>query len=151
MEMTVSIVSLAISLLAAGLTLYSFVWTARRDRRQATLEAYNRLQEQALDHLNLYMPSQIREIAKNNRSEEYKRLSVYVARIEHFCVGVNEKIYDRHTVYELAHGYLDGTVKNRIESLIEKKNRSGRDYYENIHRFYTWMAQETKRREREAE
>ena len=69
MEMTVSIASLAVSLFAAAFALYSFFWMARRDCRQATLEAYNRLPEQVLDHLNLYMPSQIREIAKNNRSE----------------------------------------------------------------------------------
>lgn len=28
------------------------------------MEAYNRLQEQVLDHLNLYMPKQVEEIAK---------------------------------------------------------------------------------------
>lgn len=111
------------------------------------MEAYNRLQEQVLDHLNLYMPKQVEEIAKNPRSEDYKQISAYIARIEHFCVGVNQKIYDRRVVYELAQGYLDSAIKNRIQPIIEKKNRSGHDYYANIHRFYEWMEMMQKERE----
>ena len=98
--------------------------------------------------MNVYMPKQIAEIAKNTRSEEYKQISGYVARIEHFCVGVNQKIYDRNVVYELAQGYLDGTIKSRIEPMIEKKNRFGHDYYANIHQFYDWMEKARKEKER---
>lgn len=147
MEDYVSVAAFVLSLFSAFFSLYTFVWTKKRDRKQATLEAYNRLQEQVLDHLNLYMPKQVEEIAKNPRSEDYKQISAYIARIEHFCVGVNQKIYDRRVVYELAQGYLDGTIKNRIQPIIEKKNRSGHDYYANIHRFYEWM--EMMRKERE--
>ena len=128
--------------------MYTFFWTAARDRQQATLDAYNQLQEQALDHLNLYRPSNIKEIVKDRRSEEYKKLSAYVARIEHFCVGVNQKIYDRKTVYELAHGYFDGGLKVRIEPVIDGKNQFGEDYYANIHKVYAWMEKETEKRKR---
>lgn len=110
--------------------------------------AYNQLQEQALDHLNYYMPAAIKEIAKDRRSEEYKKLSAYVARIEHFCVGVNHKIYDQKTVYELAHGYFDGGLKTRIEPIIERKNQFDHDYYANIHEVYAWMDKETKKRKK---
>lgn len=51
-------------------------------------------------------------------------------------------------VYELAQGYLDGTIKSRIEPMIEKKNRFGHDYYANIHQFYDWMEKERKEKER---
>lgn len=94
MDTALSVAALVVSLFSAGFTLYTFIWTKVRDRKQATLEAYNRLQEQVLDHLNVYMSKQIAEIAKNTRSEEYKQISAYVARIEYFCVGINQKIYD---------------------------------------------------------
>ena len=117
-----------------------------RDQRQATLDAYNQLQEQALDHLNHYRPSQISEIAKDPRSKEYKTVSSYIARIEHFCVGVNQKIYDPETVYALARGYLDGSIKTRIEPIIIRKNAfDSDDYYENIHQVYDWMANRKKK------
>lgn len=148
METILSIIAIVISVISGGFALYTFFWTATRDRQQATLDAYNQLQEQALDHLNLYRPSNIKEIVKDRRSEEYKKLSAYVARIEHFCVGVNQKIYDRKTVYELAHGYFDGGLKVRIEPVIDGKNRFGEDYYANIHAVYAWMEKETEKRKR---
>ena len=139
MDTALSVAALVVSLFSAGFTLYTFIWTKVRDRKQATLEAYNRLQEQVLDHLN-------------TRSEEYKQISAYVARIEHFCVGVNQKIYDRNVVYELAQGYLDGTIKSRIEPMIEKKSRFGHDYYANIHQFSIgWRRHEKKRSAKENE
>ena len=147
METALSIAAFAVSLLSSAFALYTFIWTRQRDRKQATLEAYNRLQEQVLDDLNHYMPKDMEEIAKNPRSETYRRVSAYLARIEHFCVGVNQKIYDRAVVYELAHGYLDGAIKSRITPLIEKKNRSGHDYYANIHGVYAWMETEQRNRD----
>ena len=49
METILSIIALVISVISGGFALYTFIWTARRDRKQATLDAYNTLQEQALD------------------------------------------------------------------------------------------------------
>lgn len=105
-------------MISGGFAFYTFLWTAHRDRKQAALDAYNRLQEEGLDLLNHYRPSEIREIAGDPRSESYKILSGQIARIEHFCVGVTQKIYDPKTVYELAYGYLDGAIKTRIERII---------------------------------
>lgn len=150
METILSIIAIVISVISGVFALYTFFWTAARDRQRATLDAYNQLQEQALDHLNLYRPSNIKEIVKDRRSEDYKKLSAYVARIEHFCVGVNQKIYDQKTVYELAHGYFDGGLKVRIEPIIERKNQFDHDYYANIHKVYAWMEKETEKRKKKA-
>ena len=146
METVLSIIAIILSVISGGFAFYTFVWTAQRDRKQSTLDAYNQLQEQALDHLNYYRPAEIVDIAKDPRSQEYKEVSGYIARIEHFCVGVTQKIYDRKTVYELAHGYFDGAVRDRVEPIIEKKNQSGNDYYGNIHSVYDWMGKETQKR-----
>ena len=150
METILSIIAIVLSVISGGFSLYSFVWTARRDRKQATLDAYNQLQEQAFDKLNAYTPAAIREIAKDSKSEEYKTVSGYIARIEHFCVGVNQNIYDRRTVYALAHGYLDGQVlKRRMEPIIGKKQiGASEDYYENIHAVLDWMEKESQKRKK---
>ena len=144
----VDLISIGFSVIAAVFSLITYRKSIVHDRQQATLEAYNQLQEQALDHLNYYVPTQVAEIAKDPRSDAYKKVSAYIARIEHFCVGVNQKIYDEKTVYELAHGYLDGGIKKRIEPIIERKNRFGHDYYANIHKVYAWMEQETEKRKK---
>lgn len=125
MEAVLSIIAIVISVVSGGFALYTFLWTAKRDRKQATLEAYNRLQNEVFDKLNLYKPSEIRNMCEDSTSEEYKKISGYLARIEHFCVGVNTKIYDRKTFYALAHGYFDGhQLRKRIEPLIDTKNQS---------------------------
>ena len=144
METTLSVMAIVISMLSCVFALYTFFWTVRRDRKQATLDAYNQLQDQAFDKLNLYSPAAIRKIAEEPKSEEYKIISGYIARIEHFCVGVNQNIYDRKRVYALAHGYLDGNMlQSRIEPIIEKKHiNATEDYYENIHTIIQWMKQE---------
>ena len=146
----VDLITIAFSVIAAVFSLITYRKSIVHDRQQATLDAYNQLQEQALDHLNLYRPSNIKEIVKDRRSEEYKKLSAYVARIEHFCVGVNQNIYDRRTVYALAHGYLDGQVlKRRMEPIIDKKQLgASEDYYENIHAVLSWMEKESQKRKK---
>ena len=101
MEIGLSIAALVISILSGAFSLYTFLWTAKRDRKQATLEAYNRLQAEVFDHLNTYRPAEICDICTDKKSEEYKVISGYLARIEHFCVGINQGIYDKNTFFAL--------------------------------------------------
>ena len=132
--------TLFLSTAAVVVSIISYVENVLHDRKKDTLEAFNRLQEQVFDNLNRFTPKEVEEIVKHPTSPEYKELSGYIARLEHFCVGVNRKIYDLETVYALAHGYLDGPqLLSRIAPVIERKNRSGEDYYENIHAVLAWM------------
>ena len=145
METTLSILAIIISAFTFLFSFYTFRWTARRDRKQATLDAYNTLQNEAFDKLNPLMPSEIREIMNHTTSRQYNEVSGYIARIEHFCVGVNQEIYARKTVYELAHGYFDGKkLRSRMEPVIDTKNQGAdKDYYENIHKVLAWMDRES--------
>ena len=152
MESFLSISAVILSIISIVISISTFIWTVRRDRKQATLDAYNILQSEVFDQLNLYRPSDIREIAAKPTSEEYKKVSGLIARIEHFCVGVNTKIYDRDTVYLLAHGYLDSEViMSRIKPILEMKHRKAEEnYYENIDEVLLWMkkrSEQTKSRQ----
>ena len=143
METVLSIIAIAISVVSGGFALYTFLWTNCRDRKQATLDAYNRLQTEVFDKLNLYTPADIRSICEDNRSEKYKTVSGYVARIEHFCVGLNEGIYDRDTFYSLSHGYFDGhQIRKRIEPIMESKHQSSNSkeiFYNDTLSVLDWM------------
>jgi hypothetical protein len=142
MDIALSIVALVISVISGGFSLYTFVWTARRDRKQATLEAYNRLQTEVFDAINAYSVEEIEEICNDKKSVEYKILSGYLARIEHFCIGVNSRVYDDEMFYSLAHGYFDGyLLRKRIEPILESKNsNTGNEiYYINTYSLLQWM------------
>ena len=143
METILSVIAIVLSVISGGFSFYTFLWTARRDRMQATLEAFNRLQGEVFDKLNTYKPAEIREICNDKKSEKYKTISGYLARIEHFCVGLNCGIYDKATFYALAHGYFDGhQIRSRIEPMIESKNSSNNAkerFYDDTLSVLKWM------------
>lgn len=149
-SLVITVISLSLAIGSAAFTLVTYIRTVRHDRRQATLEAFNRLQSEAFDPLNQIPPKRMREIAAEPRSEDYKTVSGYLARLEHFCVGVNQNIYDKKTVYELTHGYLDGNViKRRIEPFLGQKNKhteENEEYYANTRAMLRWMDKETAKR-----
>ena len=149
----ISIASAVLALGSAAFSIFTYVRNVRHDRRRDTLDAFNRLQNESLDKLNKMRPEDVREIAEDTASDEYKTLSGYIARLEHFCAGVNLGIYDRKTVFELANGYLDSnTIRSRIDPIIEKKHRKAeKDYYENIHRLLAWMKDTDNRKKRKGE
>ena len=143
MEYALDFIAIAVAIISVLISIYTYHKSVLHDRTQSTLDAFNILQREAFDPLNKIPPSEIKDIAAHpiKRSDEYNTISGYIARIEHFCVGVNAKIYDQNIVYELAHGYMDAPkLRNRIEPMIDRKNTSAdTDYYENIHKVLKWM------------
>ena len=148
MEIALSIIAICLSVASGAFAFYTFIWTARRDRKQATLEAFNRLQTEVFDYLNMYTPAEIAKICENTRSADYKTISAYLARIEHFCVGLNQGIYDKETFFALAHGYFDGQMlQKRIKPIIDKKNlrnNTGELFYNDTLAIMEWMSNKTK-------
>ena len=147
-ELILSIIASIFSTCSVAFAVATFFWTIKKDRKQATLEAYNRLQAEVFDNLNKYKPGEIQEMCSDNKSEEYKRISGYVARIEHFCVGLENGIYDKHTFYALSHGYFDrDQLRKRIIPIIENKNISknrSEEFYRHIILTLDWMDNKTK-------
>lgn len=138
----VAVVAAVLSLVSIVFSVYTYRKALVHDRKQATLDAFLVLQEQAFDPLNHITPAEMRDISEDPRSARYKDVSGYIARIEHFCVGVNMGIYDRETVYALAHGYLDMALSSRLDPILNRKSElSGQEYYENIKAVLSWMAQ----------
>ena len=124
-------VTLFISIISLCFSLFTWYRALIHDRKKDTLDAFNVLQQQALDPLQSYTRARIREIAEDSRSEEYRIVSTYLARIEHFCVGVEQKVYDQRTVWELSEGFLNRGVYEKLKPIIEHKNQQ-KNYYRNF-------------------
>jgi len=121
----------------------------KRENKIATIEAYSRLQNEVFDNLNRWSPSDVKSAADDPRSDDYKELSGYLARIECFCAGINQKIYDFDAFYTVAHGYFDGDrgmLKQRLLPLLNKKlELADEDYYQNLHKVWNLMEKKTAR------
>ena len=139
LETLLSIVAIVLSVVSGCFAFYTFEWTARRDRKQATLDAYNVLQEQALDKLNEYSGTEIKRIIEQKDKNKYREISQYLARIEHFAVGVNTGIYDRTIVYEIAHGYLDIAIWHKLQPVLEQKHKGEEEFYHNYRELVAWL------------
>ena len=123
-EVSISIVSLIIAVLGLVFSLVTFLDCKKQQRKQATIDAFNKLQAEALDELNTYTTKNIAEISQNPLSPEYKSLSSLLARCDHFSVGVNEKIYDEEVLSKLAAQYFF-YLYQKLEPLIRKKRCLG--------------------------
>lgn len=124
-------VTLTLSIVSLCFSLFTWYRALIHDRKKDTLDAFNVLQQQAFDPLQSYTRARIREIAGDARSEEYRIVSTYLARIEHFYVGVEQKVYDQRTVWELSEGFLNRGVYEKLKPIIEHKNQQ-KNYYRNF-------------------
>lgn len=130
MELYISLLSIAVAVISLVFAICTYIKGVIHNRKQSTLDAFNVLQEQALDELNNYTTKDIQQALDNNDKDTMKTINRCLARIEHFSVGVNQKIYDKKTVYELAHGYIDLAIWKKLKPVIEKKTKRD-NYYEN--------------------
>jgi hypothetical protein len=156
MELFISIIAIVISFVSIIVSVAIYQKGVQREKKQATLDAFNLLQEQAFDKLNQYTFAQIKEICdgwqeaiklrKNkqwaNLNEqdrekfesyisEYRNLSGYLARIEHFALGVNTDIYDASIAERAATSYLVMLYRGKLKPLIEMKHsgKGDTEYY----------------------
>lgn len=122
----------------------SFLWGCIRDKKEATINAYGELQQDALDKYNAFY------IDKNRRKDENRALLVegkltpggddwaevtkYLAALDRFSVGVLRRVYSVKIVRQLSSGYLI-TVHKELSNVIRKKREDDLtqgDHYENF-------------------
>lgn len=154
MEFYISIVAMLISLISVVVSVAIYILGISRERKQATLDAFNILQEQVFDKLNQYTFAEIRQVCTDwqrilddkrkddELSDEekkqidatvdtYRILSGLLARIEHFALGVNTGIYDAKIAERAATAYLVMLYRGKLKPLIEVKHikATEQEYY----------------------
>lgn len=157
MELTISILAVIVSIATFLFTVMVTYHGEQREKKQATLEALNVLQEQVFDNLNTHTFGEIAEVAEkwseaidaknkyvkntqgraeefwNNHHEyqsvidEYRKISGYLARIEHFALGVNTGIYDAKVTERAATTYFVILYKKLLPILAVKNGGNARD------------------------
>ena len=119
-ENIVSIFAIVLSLISFVFTLISFVWINNRDRKAATFDAFNHLQKDVFDKINMISKTDVKNIAANPRDSIFTEYSQYIARIEQFCTGVFAGIYDFKITKRIAGKYLNAIYEKSLP-VIEKK------------------------------
>lgn len=157
MELTISILAFFVSFATFLFTVLVTYRGEQREKKQATLDALNLLQEQVFDNLNTYTFGEIRDVAEqwsiaieaknkyvenkegsaeefweshheyDSAVDEYRKISGYLARIEHFELGVNTGIYDAKVTERAATTYFVMLYSKLIPILAVKNGGRARD------------------------
>lgn len=126
----------------------------RRQRKQATIEAFNQLQNDVLDPLAGISKKEAELAAERHFESDadrdiYNAFRVQIARLEHFAVGINEETYDFDTFYKLG-GVHVMFLYERVEPIIEesRQNSSAVVPYQAFEELYLRIKEEyTKQKE----
>lgn len=128
--MVIEVVTIIVSIIALIISGLSFYKTFNRDKLRDTIKAYTDLQVY-LYHYYEYSEGEIEVFVDDRETEEYKSLSNSLAQIEIFSTGVRQEIYDFDVVFKMAHGYLDGALRNKIEYMLDMKTGKHPELYSN--------------------
>lgn len=119
-----------ISAISLILSIISFYLSRVNEKRKNTIDAYINLQ-QALYTFYEYDKDVIESFVDDATSEEYKCLSTCLAELEIFSAGIRRRVYCFKTAYSVAHGYIDISLRSRIDHMIMMKNRGKEEFYKN--------------------
>ena len=125
-----NIITICISVIAVCVSIGTFVWAAKRDKTRDTIKAYEDLQT-FLYHFYEYPDGEIETFVNDKNSDEFKALSNSLARLEILSTGVRKEIYDFEIVYKMAHGYLDGVLRDKIDYMLYLKSGNSNQFYAN--------------------
>ena len=132
MELYISLAAMIISLISVIVSVAIYLLGIQRDKKQDTLDSFNLLQEQVFDKLNLITYSEITNICKkvdngsidDETNSKYYELLGYLARLEHFSLGVNTGIYDAKTAERAGTAFLVW-LRKKLLPVIELQEKRG--------------------------
>ena len=132
MELYISLAAMIISLISVIVSVAIYLLGIQRDKKQDTLDSFNLLQEQVFDKLNLITYSEITNICKkvdsgnidDRTNSKYYELLGYLARLEHFSLGVNTGIYDAKTAERAGTAFLV-SLRKKLLPVIELQEKRG--------------------------
>ncbi len=110
------ITSFIISILAFLLSGYQFLRESSRQKKEATLIAYNELQDSVFSKLNNY--DDLSKIVY--RSKEWEEITICLAKIENFSVGINTNIYSYKVLDRLGGAFFIRQFE-KLEPIINEK------------------------------
>ena len=136
------IAALAISVIAAGFSIGSFFLERTRNRREATIHAFDKLQTEILGNDDLSLNKITPELAgsyvhkhkefKNSKAynDQWRTLTEKLALLEHFSVGINYHTYDLKVLNAMA-GNLMIKIWDNLQPIVKHKRNQddGKDNY----------------------
>ena len=115
MDMVMDIIAVVISGIALALTILQYIIEANRQKKEATLIAYNSLQNEVFSELRKHELSSLKK-----GDEGWNDVTTCLAKIENFSVGINTGIYSLDIVNRLGGDFFI-TQFDKLLPVINRK------------------------------
>lgn len=129
------LISIIIAIISAGISIVTYINTVQYEKKKSTIDAINLLQNEVLDKFVSITKSNAVIIVENLDNEKcreiYNDYRALIARLEHFAIGVNNRIYDINIVNNIVGTHFVCLYK-KIKPIIDetnKKEKSAPHYY----------------------
>ena len=116
MDMAMDIIAVVISGIALALTILQYIIEANRQKKEATLLAYNSLQDEVFSELRKY---DLGSIKKGDKG--WNEVTTCLAKIENFSVGINTRIYSLDIVNRLGGSFVIGQFEKLLPVINQKR------------------------------
>ncbi len=139
---TNEIITLILATIAALFSIWSFFLERTRNRREATIHAFDKLQTEILGNDDLSLNKITPELAgsyvhkhkefKNSKAynDQWRTLTEKLALLEHFSVGINYHTYDLKVLNAMAGNLMIKIWDNLQPIIMDKRHRpDGKDNY----------------------
>ena len=132
--LAMELAALLLSIAAILLSMYQWWRDNSRQKKESTINAFYNLQSDALNELNMMIAAYDGDMSFIIRgSEDWKKVTGYLSKIEHFSVGINAKVYSLEILNRMAGGYFLHMFEI-LQPVIQKKraynNSNGKHYDE---------------------
>lgn len=136
------IAALVISILAFIFSVIQFITNSSRVKNESTLNRFYELQESVFTELNILLPTLPKENSNSERikieqsDENWEKITEYLAKIEHFSVGINTRIYSLRILNRAGGSYFI-RLHDILSLVIEEKrtiNASKGSHYDEFDR-----------------
>ena len=120
------IVALIISILTAVFSILQFAIEGSRQKKESTLEAYDNLQHEVFSKLKKYSLCTLKK-----GDDGWDDVTVCLAKIEKFCVGINTHIYSCKILNRLGGGHFIEQFDELRPIITQKReNDSSNKHYD---------------------
>ena len=121
------------------LSIVTYITTVFHEKRKATIDAFNLLQNEVLDKFASINRENAKTIIENldcvECKEAYDGYRVLIARLEHFSIGVKKRIYDYRIVDALV-GVHFICLYMKVKPIIDKANSYNKNGNDTQHYCY---------------
>ena len=123
----IDIIALLLSAIAAIFSIWSFFLERNRERREATIHAFEELEKDVfLDKEYTSVLTDLKSKANEQINNTDQQCGTrFLSKIEHFCVGIQVQAFDISTLNRLAGGYFINQYENWWPIIEKKRSDDG--------------------------